>query len=75
MKITRLRLVILLTAALALLLALTQPVIGLFFAFLVPFWFFVTYVVAGPAPSFTGICKTLTFPTVPVFSPRPPPAR
>jgi len=73
--ITHSRLVILLSAALALLFALTQPVLGLVFAFLVPFWFLVTYVVAGAAPSFRRICKALTFRTVPVFSPRPPPAR
>ena len=75
MKFTRLRLVILLSAALASLLALTQPVLGLVFALLVPFWFFVTYVVTGPARSVRRICKALTFPTVLVFSPRPPPVR
>ena len=75
MKITHSRLMILLSAALALLLALTQPVLGLVFAFLTPFWFFVTYVVTGPARSVRRICKALTFPTVLVFSPRPPPVR
>ena len=73
MKFEKLRLVILLCAAAALLLALTQPVLGIIFALLIPFWFFVTDVVVAPMARAREVRKALAFPTLPVFSPRPPP--
>ena len=73
MKFEKLRLVILLCAVAALLLALTQPVLGIIFAFLIPFWFFVTDVVIAPIAWVRGVRKAPAFPTLPVFSPRPPP--
>jgi hypothetical protein len=69
------RLVIFLCVAMALLVAVTQPVLGFVFAFLIPFWFFLADVVRAPIPSVRKVCRALPFPPLPVFSPRPPPAR
>ena len=75
MKIIHLRLVIFLCVAVALFVALTQPVLGLVFAFLIPFWFFLADVVIAPIRSVHMVCKALKFSILPVFSPRPPPVR
>jgi hypothetical protein len=70
-----LRLVALLYVAMVLLAVLVQPVLGLLFVFLVPFWFFLAIVVSALLPLVPKICIALPFPSLPVFSPRPPPAR
>jgi fumarate reductase subunit D len=69
------RLVFFLFVAMAFLVAITQPVLGLVFAFLIPFWFFLADVVSAPIRSVHKVCRALPFPSLPVFSPRPPPAR
>lgn len=68
-----LRLVALLCVAMVLLASLAQPALGLLFLFLIPFWFFLAVVVSVPLPVVPVICPPLTFLSLPVFSPRPPP--
>ena len=75
MKITPLRLAIFLCVAIAVLVAAMQPALGLVFAFLIPFWFFLAYVVIALLSCVPTVHKALPFPTLPVFSPRPPPVR
>jgi len=70
-----LRLAALLCVAVVLLAALAQPVLGLLFLFLIPFWFFLAFVVSVPHPLVPNVCTPLPFPSLPVFSPRPPPVR
>ena len=70
-----LRLFALLCVAMVLLASLAQPTLGLLFLFLIPFWFLVADVVSVPLPVVPNVCSPLPFPSVPVFSPRPPPAR
>ena len=67
------RLVALLLVAMALLLAVAQPVLGLVFVFLIPFWFFLADVPSVPLPTVRKVRKSLPFFALPVFSPRPPP--
>ena len=57
------------------LLALLQPVPGLVFLFLIPFWFFVALVFSIPLPVAPKVRAALSLLALPVFSPRPPPAR
>jgi hypothetical protein len=70
-----LRLVALLCLAMVLLAALALPVAGLLFLFLIPFWFFVANVVSVPLPLVPDVCAPLSFPSLAVISPRPPPVR
>lgn len=70
-----LRLVALLCVAMVLLAALAQPTLGFLFLFLIPFWFLLAVVVSVPLPVVTYVCLSLPFPSLPVFSPRPPPVR
>jgi len=70
-----LRLVALLCVAMVLLASLAQPTIGLLFLFLIPFRFFLAVVVRGPLLIVPDVCLPLPFPSLPVFSPRPPPVR
>ena len=67
------RLVAPLLVVMALLLAVTQPVVGFVFVFLIPFWFFLADVPSIPLPPIRNIRKALPFFALPVFSPRPPP--
>jgi hypothetical protein len=60
--------------AIALLLAVTQPVLVLGFAFLIPFLFFVADVLDAPVPCARKVRRALPLLALPVFSPRPPPA-
>lgn len=69
------RLAVFLSVAIVLLLTVTQPALGFVFAFLIPFWFFLGDVVSAPLPSVPKVLRALPFPLLPVFSPRPPPAR
>jgi len=64
-----------LCTAMALLLAVTQPVLALVFAFLIPFWFFLALVVIAPYRPIRSVIRVLPFLVLPVFSPRPPPLR
>lgn len=70
-----LRLVALLCVAMVLLASLARPTLSLLFLFLVPFWFFLAVVVSVPLPVVPDVCLPLPFPSLPVFSPRPPPVR
>jgi hypothetical protein len=70
-----LRLVALLCVAMVLLASVAQPTLGLFFLFLIPFWFFLAVVVSAPLPVVPDVCLPLPFPSMLVFSPRPPPVR
>ena len=70
-----LRMVALLCVAMVLLAAMVRPVVGLLFLFLIPFWFFFAVVVNVPLAVVPNIYIPLRFPSLPVFSPRPPPAR
>jgi hypothetical protein len=70
-----LRLVALLCVAMVVLVSLAQPALGLLFLFLIPFWFFLAVVVSVPLPVVPVVCLPLPFPSLPVFSPRPPPVR
>lgn len=74
MRSTR-ELAILLSLALALLVAVTQPVLGLLFLFLIPVWFFFAEVVSVPLARNRETRRVLPFPELLVFSPRPPPTR
>jgi uncharacterized membrane protein len=67
-----LRLVVLICIA-ALVAALPQIAIGLALAFLVPVWFFFTAVTSFAVPDVNERTDIWPFPSVPVFSPRPPP--
>jgi hypothetical protein len=67
------RLIAFLCFGIALLAVATKPLLALLFAFLIPFWFFLTQVVDAPLPSVCDICRSFPFPSLPVFSPRPPP--
>jgi len=68
-------LVTFLCVAIALLLAVTQSVLVLAFALLIPFWFFVADVLSAPIPRARKVCRALPFLALPVFSPRPPPSK
>ncbi len=70
-----LRLVALLCVAMVLLASLAQPTLGLLFLSLIPFWFFLAVVVTVPLSVVTNVCLPHPFPSLPVFSPRPPPVR
>lgn len=70
-----LQLVALLRVAMILLAAVAQPILGLLFLFLIPFWFFLTVVVSAPVIVVPDVCVPRRFASLPVFSPRPPPAR
>ena len=69
------RIVALLLVAMTFLLAVMQPVLGLVFFFLIPFWFFLADVLSLPLPTVGKVRKALPFFALPVFSPRPPPVR
>lgn len=69
------RLVALLCVAMVLLASLAQPTFGLLILFLIPFWFFLAVVVSVPVPVVPDVCLPLSFPSLSVFSPRPPPVR
>jgi hypothetical protein len=60
--------------ALLVFVVLAQPTLGLLFVLLLPFWFFVEFVVVAPAPVFREDFTAPEFFAVPGFSPRPPPA-
>jgi len=69
------RLVVYLCATLAFLLIVTQPVLSLVLACLIPLWFFIDNVVVAPFVLARKIRKILSIPFLPVFAPRPPPAK
>ena len=69
-----LRLVALVCVAI-ILLGLVQSVPGLVFLFLIPFWFFIALVFSIPLPVAPKVRTSLSLLALPVFSPRPPPAR
>jgi hypothetical protein len=69
-----LRLVALLCVAMVLLASLAQPTLSLLFLFLIPFWFFLA-VVVSVLFLVPDVCLPRPFPSLPVFSPRPPPVR
>lgn len=69
------RLVALLCVAIVLLDALAKPTLGLLFHFLIPFWFFLAVVVSAPLIVIPDVGLPLLSPSLPVLSPRPPPAR
>jgi hypothetical protein len=68
-------LVTFLCVAIALLLAVTQPVFVLVFSLLIPFWFFLADVVGIPIPCFRQVRRAFPILVPSVFSPRPPPVR
>jgi len=57
----------------ALLVALTQPVIGLVFLILIPSWNLPAIEVSASLPAVRDKYEAFLFPSLPVFSPRPPP--
>ncbi|MGB2591961.1 MAG: hypothetical protein WBG02_03575 [Candidatus Acidiferrum sp.] len=59
--------------SLALLVAVTQPLLGLLFLFLIPVWYFFAEVVGAPLPTERAPSRKLSYPELLVFSPRPPP--
>ena len=61
--------------ALALLVVVTQPVVGFVFLFLIPAWYFFAEVVSAPLPRVRETRRTLPYPELLVFSSRPPPLR
>ncbi|MGC2890574.1 MAG: hypothetical protein WB627_16000, partial [Candidatus Acidiferrum sp.] len=61
--------------ALALLVVVTQPVVGFLFLFLIPAWYFFAEVVSAPLPRERETRRTLPYPELLVFSSRPPPLR
>ena len=61
--------------AILLLVAVSQPVLGLLLLFLIPVWFFFSEVITAPLPRIQKPLRALTFPELLVFSPRPPPIR
>ncbi|MFI5094967.1 MAG: hypothetical protein WCE50_15115 [Candidatus Acidiferrum sp.] len=61
--------------ALALLVLVTQPVVGVLFIFLIPAWYFFAEVVSAPLPRVRETRRTLPYPELLVFSSRPPPLR
>lgn len=75
MKITRLRLAIFLCIAMAVLLAAMQAALDFVFAFLIPFWSLLAYVVITAIPWVREVCKAPAFPTLSPFSSRPPPVK
>jgi hypothetical protein len=68
-------LVIFLSLAAALLVALAAPGAVLVLKLLVPEWFFVALVVIAVAPKRKDTCIPQLAPSLSVFSPRPPPIR
>lgn len=70
-----LRLVASLGVAMVLLTVLAQPILGLLFLFLIPIWFFLAVVASACLIVVPDVCVPLRFPSLAVFSPRPPPAR
>jgi hypothetical protein len=70
----KLRLVFCFCVALAVLLAATQPLLSLFFIFLIPVWFFLALVVVATAPVVHNEYRALPALSLFLFSPRPPPA-
>jgi hypothetical protein len=70
-----LRLVALLCVAMVLIAALAQPVVGLLFLLLIPFWFVLATVVIVRLALVLNVCTPLPFPSLPTFAPRPPPVR
>jgi hypothetical protein len=58
-----------------LLVAVSQPVLGLFFLFLIPVWFFFSEVITTSLPRIQKTLRALPVPELLVFSPRPPPIR
>jgi hypothetical protein len=61
--------------AVVLVAALTPVAFGLLFAILIPLWFFVAAIFIAPVSSPNEHLHVPRFPNLPVFSPRPPPAR
>jgi hypothetical protein len=61
------------TLLFALLVALTQPVIGLVFLILIPSWNLPVIEVSVSLPAVRDDGEAFLFPSLPVFSPRPPP--
>jgi hypothetical protein len=59
--------------ALALLVLVTQPVLGLLFLFLIPVWFIFAEVVIVPLAKERNTFRAPPFTELLVFSPRPPP--
>lgn len=70
-----LRLVASLCLATVLLAVVAQPIVGLLFLFLIPFWFFLAVVVSAFLAAVPDVRRPLRLQSLPVFSPRPPPAR
>jgi hypothetical protein len=65
----------LLCLALLLFASLAQAPTGIFFALLLPVWFFVAAIVAVLIPVVEEPCEEQRFSALAVFSPRPPPAQ
>jgi hypothetical protein len=68
-----LRLTLLVCLAALLIAMLPQVAVGLALALLVPIWFFIASVTSVFLPVIDGLPDTRPFPSLPVFSPRPPP--
>jgi hypothetical protein len=74
MKAVRtLRLAVLICLLALLIAALPQVAIGLAFALLVPIWFLIDFVTAALLAEIDEFSEIRLFPSLPVFSPRPPP--
>ncbi|HXM94225.1 MAG TPA: hypothetical protein VOA64_08235 [Candidatus Dormibacteraeota bacterium] len=67
------RLIVFVVLAIAVVVAVAQPVLGFVFAFLIPIWLFFAAVVSAPIPRPRETFRALAFPCLPIFSPRPPP--
>jgi hypothetical protein len=67
------QLAVFLWLAITLLVAVTQPLLGLFLLFLIPVWFFFSEVLSLLIPRKRKTCRALPFAELLVFSPRPPP--
>jgi hypothetical protein len=68
-----LRLAVLICLAALLLAALPQVGLVLALALLVPIWFLIDFVTAALLPEIDELSEIRLFPSLPVFSPRPPP--
>jgi len=69
------RFVLILCLLIVFLAALALPGTAFSFTVLLPTWFFFAAVISLSVPPFDEHRDTQLFPALPVFSPRPPPAR
>lgn len=69
------RLVVFLCLLAAIMVLASQPATGLVFLFLIVFFFFLGLVGSAPLPFIPILSKAQPLSFVPLFSPRPPPAR